>query len=223
MSSYAALDWSGSPDAPEPNVALELYLPCLVCVEANEELDDVFAEWRAEFGGTVKIEFHGYKLRRRPDVLLRVVEYAVENVQVMAMMFDKRRLAMEMGGQIYDKPARLAPATGRLVTDKILGDRGLEMLWYDDGDIVPRQRGAFKTEIQRKARSLWPGSPDVRPLPSHKSSHVQLADMIAYVLQREEHGLSETADLRRQVRKLCRKSDCSIRQGNGDDLRPYLP
>lgn len=223
MSSYAALDWSGSPDAPEPHVALELYVPCLVCVAANEELENVFTEWRVEFGFRRNGEFHGHRLQHRPDVLLRMVEYALENAQITAVIFDKHRLSVEMGSQFYDKPSLLAPATGRLVAEQVLDIRELKNLWYDDGDIVPDRRGAFRTDIQRKARSLWPGSPDVRPLPSHKSSHVQLADVIAYVLQREEHGLSETAELRRQIRKLCRKSDCSVRRGGGDDLRPYLP
>lgn len=223
MPSYAALDWSGSPDAPEPNVALELYLPCLVCVAAKEELDGVFAAWRTKFGFSQTEEFHGHRLRRRPDVLLRVVDYAIENAQVTAVTFDKGRLASSLGNQIFDKPYLLAPATGLLVAEQVLDNGELKMLWYDDGDIVPNRRGAFRTAIQRKARSLWPNSPKVVPLPSHKSSHVQFSDVIAYVLQREERGLSETAELRRQVRKLCRKSDCSVRRGGGDDLRPYLP
>lgn len=223
MSSYAALDWSGSPDAPEPNVAVELYLPCLVCVESKEDIDDVFAVWRAEFSFSQREEFHGHRLRRRPDILLSVVEYAIKNAQVTAVVFDKRVLAGSLGNQVFDKPYLLAPATGLLVAEQVLINGELKMLWYDVGDIVPNRRGAFKTAVQRKARSLWPVSPDVRPLPSHKSSHVQFTDVIAYVLQREERGLSETEELRRRVRKLSRKSDCSIRYGSGDDLRPYLP
>jgi hypothetical protein len=223
MPLYAALDWSGSPDAPEPNVALELYVPCLVCVPVKEELDNVFAAWRKEFGLSLTEELHGHRLRRRPDVLLRVVEYAVMNALVAAVVFDKWLLVRELGAQIFDKAYLLTPATGLLVAEAILQHTPLKMLWYDDGDLVPTRRGAFKTDIQRNARSRWAESPDVRPLPSHKSSHVQLADVIAYVLQREGRGLTETAELRRQVRRLSRKSDCVIRNGNGDDLRPYLP
>lgn len=219
----AGLDWSGSPDAPEPNVTLELYLTCLVYVEAKEELDDVFAGWRAEFGFSRTEEFHGHRLRRRPGVLLSMVEYAIGKAQVLAVIFDKRLLVREIGAQVFDKPYLLAPATGLLVAEQALDSIQLSRLYYDAGDMVPQRRGAFRTAIQRKARSLWPNSPKVVPLPSHKSSHVQFADVIAYVLQREERGLSETVELRRQVRKLYRKSDCSIRRGGGDDLRPYLP
>lgn len=219
----AALDWSGSPDAPEPTVALELYLPCLVCTVTKNELDEQFADWRTEFGLSHSEEFHGHRLRRRPEVLSRIVEYAIGNSQVAAVIFDKRALERDMGRPIYDKPYLLAPATGLLVADYILAGNELNRLWYDAGDIVPNRRGAFKTAVQRRARSHWPSSPEVQPLPSHKSSHVQFADSIAYVLQREERGLSETAELRRLVRKLCRKSNCFILRGKGDDLRPYFP
>ena len=223
MSLYAALDWSGSPDAPEPNLPVELYMPCLCCVAVKEELDDVFAEWRLEFGFSQREEFHGHRLRRRPDVLLRVVDYARANAQVIAVIFEKGMLAQQLGNQVFDKPYLLAPATGLLVAEQVLDDRELNKLWYDAGDIAPSRRAAFRTAIQRKARSVGANSPDVVPRPSHKSSHVQFADIIAYVLQREKRGLSETAELGRQLRKLCRKSDCSVRRGSGDDLRPYLP
>ena len=46
--------------------------------------------------------------------------------------------------------------------------------------------------------------------------------MIAYVLQREARGVSETAQLSRLIQALWRKEGNYIKMGCGDDLQPYL-
>jgi hypothetical protein len=216
------MDWSGSPDAPQGGIPPELYVPCLVCVRSKDELEEFFATLRQEIGLARWEEFRGHRLRLRPGVLQRMVGYALENAHLIAFSFDKKALAAELGEQVFGNAALIAPATGLLAAHHCFEARPLKTLAYDAGDIGGERRKGFRTAVQREARGRWADGPDVRPLPSDKSSLVQFADVLAYAVQREEHGLSETAELGRQVRRLRRKSECLIRRGNGSDLQPYL-
>jgi hypothetical protein len=157
--------------------------------------------------------------------LLRAVDYVLKAGQVTAVVFDKDTLTAEIGAQVFDKPGLLPPATGRVVLDRILEAGPLRRVWCDEGDQRDKKRRqAFNTEVKRKARALWPdeAGPDVKHYPSNKSNLVQLADMIAYVLQRDARGLLETAELRQRARALWRAEGNLVRWGNGDDLRSYL-
>jgi len=225
MNDTAALDWSGSPDAPEVGGALELYIPCVVRVVSMDIVNEQFREWREEFSLAADYEMHGYRLRRRSDILARVVENVLENAQVVAYLFDKRALIKDLGSQVFDKPILLAPATGLLVCHRMLEKRPLRQILLDEG-IAPIHRPKFNTEVKRKARILWPEQGVSKSFPKHhpsdKHNIIQLADMIAYVLQREAPDLSETAQLRRLVKALWNKEGNDIRMGSGADLQPYL-
>ena len=225
MTVTAAVDWSGSPDAPEAGGALELYIPCAVRVASVDRVNEQFRAWREAFGFAADYELHGYRLRRRSDILVTVVEYVRDNAQVVAYLFDKREMMRDLGSQVFDKPGLLAPATGLLVCHRMLEKGPLRQIFLDE-DIAPRHRPEFNTEIKRKARTLWPEQGIAKSFPKHhpsdKHNVIQLADMIAYLLQREAHGLSETAQLRRSVKALWQKEGNDIRTGGRADLQPYL-
>ena len=216
---YAGLDWSGAPFAKEKGVSRDFYVPCCVWMEDVEAVDAYFAAWRQELGRPITFEFHAY--RCEADILLRAVEYVLANGLVSAVVLDKEALTVDLGAQVFDHPRRLPPATGRLVLDRVLEVKPLRRIWCDE-DVANDLRADFNTQIKRKARAHWPDSPDVKHYPSHKSSMIQLADLIAYVLQRDARGLSETAVLRQKASQLWHKQGNRIEWGRGDDLRPYL-
>jgi hypothetical protein len=225
MAFYAGVDWSGSPDAPETGGALEFYVPCGVRVASMDAINEQFTVWRDEFGFACNYEFHGYKLRRNPKVLVEATRYVLENAQVVAYLFEKYRLVEDRGPQVFEKPIRLAPATGLLVCHKMLESGPLRQVILDE-DIAASHRPGFNTEVKRTARTRWPEQSLSKGFPKHQPSDkynlIQLPDMIAYVLQREAHGLSETAELGRLVRALWNKKGNFIVMGGGDDLQPYL-
>jgi hypothetical protein len=216
---YAGLDWSGTPFPKEKGVSQDFYVPCSVWMEDVDAVDAYFAAWRRELGRPVTFEFHAY--RCSSDILLRAVEYVLTNGLVFAMVLDKEVLTADLGAQIFDHPKRLPPATARLVLDRVVEVKQLRRIWCDE-DVASDLRAEFNTHLKRKARAHWPGSPDVKHYPSHKSSMIQLADLIAYVLQRDARGLSETVELRQKTHQLWQKPGNRIERGRGDDLRPYL-
>lgn len=219
---YAGLDWSGTPHAKEKGVEKDLYIPCGVRVPDVEATNGYFAGWRAEFGRPATFEFHGYECG--PRTLLRAADYVLEVGQVTAVVFDKDVLVDEMGPEVFEKPALLPPATGRVVLDRMLSTSPLRRVWCDEDMPNKKRQQAFNTAVKRKARTLWPddASPDMKHYPSNKSNLVQLADMIAYVLQREARGLLETAELRQRAQALWRKQGNQVWWGKKNDLRPYL-
>lgn len=222
---HAGIDWSGSPDMPKAGHALEFYLPCAVRVAGLDILNQQFIIWRNEFGFPLDYEFHGYRLRRNPEVLMEMTRYVLEKAQVVAILFEKHRLSENLGAQVFNKPIRLAPATGLLICHKMLESGPLRQVILDV-DIAPSNRPEFNTAVKRTARTLWPEQGFSNGFPKHhpsdKHNIIQLADVIAYVLQREAHGLSETAELSRLVKALWRKEGNYIVMGSGDDLQPYL-
>lgn len=225
MTLYAAIDWSGSPDAPQDGDELEFYVPCAVRVAGIDVINEQFAAWRKEFGFARSYELHGYKLRRSPEVLMRVTRYILENTQVVAYLFDKQILREDLGPQVFNKPIRLAPATGLLVCHKMLESGPLRQVMLDE-DIAASYRSEFNTEVKRAARTQWPEQGLSKGFPKHqpsdKQNMVQLADIAAYVLQREAHKLSETTELSRLVRTMWHTGDNYIVMGSGNDLQPYL-
>ena len=224
MYEFGSIDWSGTPDAPLNDGSLQLYLPCGIRFPSLDMVDEQCALWRTEFG-LAGHELHGYKLRRRPEVFVRVIEFVLKYAQVTAFLFDKLELRKELGCQVFDKPGQLVPASGLLVCHRMLESGPLRQLWLDE-DIAPSRRPGFNTEIKRNARSLWPDHGIAHNFPKHhpsdKHNIIQLADMIAYVLQREAHGLSETAQLSHLIKALWRMEENYIKMGCGDDLQPYL-
>jgi len=216
---YAGLDWSGTPHPQEQGVGIDVYIPCIVHVEDIDATDTYMTDWRKQLGRSITYEFHGHQ--SRPEVLEQAIEYVLANGRVVAVLLDKQEITEQMGPQVFDHPATLPPATGRIVLDQILEVGPLRRIWLDE-DIASDRRKAFNTEIKRKARALGQESPDLKHYPSDKSNMIQLADMIAYVLQRDAKNLLETEELCRLVRQLWRQTGNRIWWGSEDDLRPYL-
>lgn len=225
MYTDTGVDWSGSPDAPEDGGKLEFYVPCAVRVASIDAVNEQFAAWRNEFGFAQSHELHGYKLRRNPEVLMRATQYILENAQVVAYLFDKHSLQGDLGPRVFEKPIRLAPATGLLVCHKMLESGPLRQVMLDE-DIAASYRPDFNTEVKRAVRTRWPeqslGKGFPKHQPSNKQNIIQLADIAAYVLQREAHGLSETSELSRLVKAVWRIEGNHIVIGRGDDLQPYF-
>ncbi len=220
MAFHAGLDWSGAPDAPTDETIAELYIPCLAVTD-DVTLNAFLSTVRVELG--FSDEFHGYRLRKRSDILLRIVQFAIDHANVSAIVFEKGSLMTGYGAGVFDKPELLAPATGLLVAHHGFQFGEMSAITYDKPDIAGDQRRkAFRTAVQRKAKILGLVSPLVRPADSKLSQQVQFADVIAYLLRREESNLSETIELGKKVRKLMRWSENYISTGEANDLRPYL-
>ena len=225
MVGYIGLDWSGTPDAPESvgeDESPEIYIPCAVGVADAETLNQDFAEWRKRLGVARDFEFHGS--RAAADVIQEAVEYALGTAVVSAIVWDKQTLLAELGAAVFEKPALLAPATGLLALQPFLEAYSVRCIWCDE-DIQSKERQrAFTTAVKQKARASMVAdrSPDVKHYPSNKSNLIQLADMVAYALQRDFRGFSETPERRAILRRLKNKAENRVRMGGGDDLRPYL-
>jgi hypothetical protein len=215
----AGLDWSGTPHPKEKTVEIDLYIPCAVSVPDIEATDGWFRDWRKELGRSIEFEFHGYRCSSK--MLLKAIAHVLENGSVFAVLFDKNEMLKNIGPWIFDHPALLPPATGRMVLDRMLETDPLHDIWCDE-DIGSNRRAEFNTAIKRKARSLWPTTPKIRHYPSHKSNMIQLADMMAYILQRDARGSLETEELRQRVKQLRNNNRNNIEWNNGDDLRSYL-
>lgn len=215
------LDWSGTPDAPETEEPKqELYVACAVRFDEMIQPEEMLREWRYEMGLAASVEFHGYE--SRPETLLRFADFALANLRVCAVVWDKCAL-VNAQPSVFDKPALLVPATGEIVLQEILRSGPVRTVYCDEDIKNKERRKAFKTSLARYARELGhERGPDVKHYPSDKSAHIQFADMIAYVLQRHARGLSKTPKLRERAQRLWRKEGNVIRWGGWDDLRPYL-
>ena len=221
---FSGLDRSGTPNAPDENSLKEnvpeIYLACAVCVPDSEAVDRYFADWRQRCGFPKTYEFHSRY--GSTALILEGVQFALANAQISAVFFDKERLQSELGGSVYERPNLLTAAIGLIAIEDVLQQSQLKKIWCDEDIQGKEDQKEFDTAVKRFARSYWPKIPTMRHLPSGKSNMVQLADMVAYGLQRDIRGLPETAGMRKTVRELARKEGNRIWEIGGDDLRPYL-
>lgn len=219
---YGAIDWSGTPDAPDqnPSAAPEVFLACAIVCSDWESVEQTLSEWRREDGRPKAYEFRGY--HASDAVRERTARFLLEHVRIHAVGFDKSVLEAESSGEAFLRPALLAPATAGLILDRLLQEVPLHTIWHDE-DIQKRERRlAYNKSIRSMARRYGRDSPILKHYPSSKSDMVQLADLACYILQRDLRGLPETEDLRRLARRLQQKEGNVMRWGCWDDLRAYL-
>ncbi len=219
MNEYAGLDWTGTP-TPD---ARDVYGVGVVTVPDLTEADDILVTLRQKWSKPGDFEIHGHTLTE--NQILDVIQDALESLRVTIILFRVSELTEYFGlplSQVADSAAGLI---ARPALTHCLEKTGIKRLWYDKGDIegIPRQK-AFRTAIAREARTLLPTRTiEVKPVPSHKNTLIQLADVFAYAVQREQIGTFKTKGLTELVRRLWKRESNEIRWGSGIDLRPYLP
>ena len=224
MYTTVSIDWTGDPGWKDPHCSSEFYGP--VAVKYNpitHDLSTIVRDWRARFCIPTSVEFKGYNIWKYPGAVLAVAEFVIESVQVVGHLVDKDSLFQEYGSAIFDKPRKLVPATGICALEAIWEAHTKMQVVFDKGDFEGRrQSDSFKTEIRQSAGRHKVIIRDVKGIPSDKSGGVQLADIVAHLLQRDANNRIENAELRRATTKMKRKSGNEIRVIGGNDLRPYL-
>lgn len=108
-----------------------------------------------------------------------------------------------MGLEVFDKPALLPPATGRIVLDRMLKGGPLRRVWCDEDMRDKKRQQAFNTAVQRINRAAWPEARlKVRHEVSTSSSLIQLADVVAYGLSQLARELVEDPVLQRRLKAI---------------------
>lgn len=215
---FAGMDWSGTPDRKENFEGPDLYVACCVVVPNNEEANQFLDNLRKQRHKPFRYEFKGY--HSEENELTELVEYVLDVGRAHALFVDKSEIESRSGREIFHHPDYLTIATGRYVLGKALEKSEISTVWCDE-ELSKEKQKRFNTTIQRDAKFLCRRSPKIRHDASHKSNMIQLADIVAYVLQRDALGKVRLDSLKRAVRELKDSGDV-VWCRNQDDLRPYL-
>ena len=215
---FAGVDWSGTPDRKENFVGPDLYVACCVVVPSNDEANQFLDNLRKKRHKPFRYEFKGY--HSEENELAELAEYVLDIGSAHALIVDKSEIESRSGREIFHRPDDLTIATGRFVLGKALEKSQVRTAWCDE-ELSSEKQKRFNTTIQRDAKSLGKRSPKIRHEASHKSNMIQLADIVAYALQRDALGRVRLDRLKRAVREL-RDSETVVWWNSQDDLRPYL-
>ena len=219
--SVAGLDWSGTSLPKQRLLELDLYVPCGIMAPNVQEPEQWLLDFRSRWNRSARFEFHGHAMTEAE--LLQVMEYIWDKIVIAAMFLDKGRLALETDTGLFSRPDLLPAATARPIVRRLLQREPIRRMWCDDDIPKPQQR-AFNTAVEREARITQPNAGiEIKHWPSEKHCLIQIADMVAYVLQRETRGSFKTPQLRAIAKRMLRKEGNIIWWGSESDLRPYLP
>ncbi len=215
---YAGIDWSGTPDIRKGVQEPDLYVACCVVMPDIDEANRFLDELRKRRHQAFDYEFKGYHSTEESQKEL--IEYVLEVGKASTVIVGKRAVESSVGVEIFAHPDKLAIATGRMILKKALGESEIRTVWCDE-ELSKEKQKRFNTAIHKDAKSLCRKSPKIRHDASHKSNMIQLADTVAYMIQRDALGRVKLDRLKRIVKKL--KDTGAVECYNTeDDLRPYL-
>lgn len=178
------LDWSGTPDG---NMRIPLYVPCIVAVQDDEKLSELFAELRQQFHMKQTEEFRGSKASS--EKLAAVLNVGLQlDFRVAALMIDKTASPI-----IPTPKATFVTLAAKSLLSRFAPLTELNRLWCDDEDLGKAEERRFKNNVVRMARERGNASLKVSIYPSHKSDLIQLADISAYALSWDARKRSEAA------------------------------
>jgi hypothetical protein len=217
----AGVDFSGTADAPdEHEPGTHLFVASAVYHSSAAECGEFLNDLRVALGWKLDAEFHAYKMRKQPAILESIMQFVIQEAHVTVLILDKTKLTRS---PIANRLNSLHEITGRLLMDMTLGRASLRRVYIDE-DIDGRERRSAFTTYARQAARRRGRLPleKVRYHPSDTSPMIQLADGVAYAVQRDIRQLSESATLRQLVRALREKEGNVVATITEDDLRPYL-
>ena len=177
----------------------DIFIACFVGVEDVQLLETRFAALRFDTFGERDAELHGYRLR--PERIAETLRIGIAlEMKVAASCIDK--VASVRNGDlppIGELHARLALR----VWDALLYQTPVARLVYDTELEGNARQKAFETAIKRRSAALHPAQKlKVKPLHSHKSSLIQLADVVAYALSRGMRGEKVEPEIRELMREI---------------------
>lgn len=213
---FAGIDWSGTPDRRKELKEPDLYVACCAVVPDILEADEFLDNLRKKRSKPYDYEFKGY--HSNENDLLELLEYILDEGSVNAVLIDKSEVESSLGAEVFDRPDNLTIATGRLILNQAFRRGEIGTVWCDE-ELSKENQKRFNTFIQRDVQSLEMKSPKIKHFPSHKSSMIQLVDIVGYVLRRDALSRITSGDLKRAVKQV-RGSGNFVRWGNGEDLRP---
>ena len=198
---HAGLDWSGR--ASLASRQPDIFIACLVAIEDVDTLKSRFDALRLETFGESDAELHGYKMR--PERIAAALQIGIDlDAKIAALCIDKT----------VSTRAGTLPPVGELhglsalrVWSDLLGQISVARLVYDTELEGKKRQKAFETEIKRCSAALYPARKlKVKPLPSHQSDLIQLADVVAYALSRELRGEKVEPEIRKLLREIKRRN-----------------
>jgi hypothetical protein len=215
---YAGLDYTATPSAHEP----QPYGPCIVTVPDEAAFE---VAWRQIFvaHGISADEIKGHNSSE--DVLLESLRtIRTTNAQIGLLLLDKTRILS--GTSTLPAPARLRLEMGCTLVKIVLELQPIGRLLCDEEFKGRAEQAAFRTAILRIKRRVQSESKmKVGFRPSHKSTLIQAADVVAYIGSRYFRGAKLTHSLRREFETLRAENDDRIQLVDGwggreSDLRP---
>ena len=215
---FAGMDWSGTPDRRKELKEPDLYVACCVVAPDVLEADEFLDNLRKRRSKPYDYEFKGY--HSKENDLLELIEYVVDKGSVNAVTIDKSEVELSLGAEVFKRPDNLTIATGRLILNQAFRRGAISCVWCDE-ELSKENQKRFNTLVQRDAQSLGMKSPKIKRFPSHKSTMIQLADVVAYALWRDTLNRIASGRLQSAVKQV-RGSGNFVRRGYGEDLRSYL-
>ena len=221
----AGIDWTGTPDVPPDDDRTGNYILGSVAVvfEPSCNVDKACAALRTRHNFGQRKEFHGYELTNRRELVFDILNFVVENAMVYGLFWDKRQLRQE-DTTFFDDETLLLDAAGLAVFHNAIDETPLLHVWCDEEIKKKDEQKIFNKKLRGIQKSRWGAGrkgPDAKHRKSDKSNLIQLADVVAYVLQRYLRGLK----LEPRIRELARQiwGNGKVKWGEGGDLRPYFP